>query len=62
MSPTTESITYLTPGVQFGAGLDYNIWKDFYVGIDGRYQLTAGKSDGVKVDGMTAGGYIGVGF
>lgn len=62
ISPTSESITYLTPGVQFGAGVDYNIWKDFFVGIDGRYQLTAGKSDGVKVDGMTAGGYIGVAF
>ncbi len=62
VSPTTESITYLIPGVQFGAGVDYNIWKNFYVGIDGRYQLSAGKSDGVKVDGMTAGGYFGIGF
>lgn len=62
VSPTTESITYLTPGVQFGAGIDYNIWKNFYVGIDGRYQLSAGKSDGVKIDGMTVGGYVGIGF
>lgn len=62
VSPTTESITYLTPGVMFGAGIDYNIWKDFFIGIEGRYQLTAGKSDGVKVDGMTAGGYLGIGF
>ena len=62
VSPTTESITYLTPGVQFGAGIDYNFWKDFYFGIDGRYQLSAGKSDGVKIDGMTVGGYIGIGF
>jgi len=62
VSPTTESITYLTPGVMFGAGVDYNIWKDFFIGIDGRYQLTAGKSDGVKVDGMTVGGYMGIGF
>ena len=62
VSPTTESITYLTPGVMFGAGVEYNIWKDFFLGIDGRYQLTAGKSDGVKVDGMTAGGYLGIGF
>lgn len=61
-SPTSESITYLTPGVMFGAGVDYNLWKDFYVGIDGRYHLTAGKSDGVRVDGMTAGGYVGIGF
>lgn len=62
MSPPTESITYITPGVQFGAGIDYNFWKDFFIGIDGRYQLTAGKSDGVNLSGMTAGGYIGIGF
>ncbi len=61
-SPTSESVTYLTPGVMFGAGVDYNIWKDFYIGIDGRYNLTAGKSDGVRVDGMTAGAYLGIGF
>lgn len=62
ISPTSESITYLNPGVMFGAGVDYNVWKDFYIGIDGRYHLTAGKADGVKVDGMTAGGYVGIGF
>jgi hypothetical protein len=62
VSPTTEAVTYLVPGVMFGAGIDYNIWKDFFIGIDGRYQLTAGKSDGVKVDGMTVGGYVGIGF
>lgn len=62
MSPPSESITYIVPGVQFGAGVDYNIWKNFYVGIDGRYQLTAGKTDGVNLSGMTAGGYIGIGF
>ncbi|MDP1558873.1 MAG: outer membrane beta-barrel protein [Nitrosomonas sp.] len=62
ISPPSESITVLTPGVMFGAGVDYNIWKDFYVGIDGRYNLTAGKADGVRVDGMTAGAYAGIGF
>lgn len=62
MSPPSESITVFAPGVMFGAGIDYNIWKNFYVGIDGRYQLTAGKTDGVNLSGMTAGGYIGIGF
>lgn len=62
MSPPTNSITYIVPGVQFGAGVDYNIWKDFFIGIDGRYHLTAGKSDGVNLSGMTAGGYVGIGF
>ncbi|SER16435.1 hypothetical protein SAMN05421690_101072 [Nitrosomonas sp. Nm51] len=62
LSPPTESITYIQPGVQFGAGLDYHLWKNFYIGIDGRYQLTAGKIDGVNLSGMTAGGYLGIGF
>lgn len=62
ISPTSESVTYLTPGVMFGAGVDYNIWKNFYLGIDARYNLTTGKADGVRVDGMTAGAYAGIGF
>jgi outer membrane protein W len=45
----------------FGAGVDYNIYKDFFVGIDGRYQLVD-KTDGVNLSGMTAGGYVGIGF
>ncbi|HNP25409.1 MAG TPA: porin family protein [Nitrosomonas sp.] len=62
LSPPSESITYIQPGVQFGAGLDYHLWKNFYIGIDGRYQLTAGKVDGINLSGMTAGGYLGIGF
>ncbi len=62
VSPTTESVTYLAPGIMFGAGLEYNVWKDFYVGMEGRYNLTTGPTDGVRVDGMTAGGYVGIGF
>lgn len=61
MSPTSEAITYLAPGIQFGAGVDYNVWKDFFIGIDGRYQLV-NKTDGVNLSGMTAGGYVGIGF
>jgi opacity protein-like surface antigen len=62
ISPPSESISFWIPGVMFGAGVDYNFWKDFYIGIDGRYHLTGGKADGIKVDGMTAGGYLGIGF
>lgn len=62
ISPPSESITVLTPGVMFAAGADYNIWKDFYVGVDARYHYTGGKHDGVNIDGLTAGGYVGIGF
>jgi hypothetical protein len=62
ISPPSESITVLIPGIIFGAGADYRIWKDFFVGVDARYHLTSGRTDGVKIDGVTAGGYLGVGF
>jgi hypothetical protein len=38
------------------------IWKDFFVGVDARYHLTSGRNDGIKIDGVTAGGYLGIGF
>ncbi|MCC6917068.1 porin family protein [Nitrosomonas sp.] len=62
ISPPSESITVLQPGVMFGVGADYNIWKAIYVGADARYQLAGGKIDGVNVNGFTVGGYLGIGF
>lgn len=62
ISPPSESITVLNPGIMFGGGADYNIWKSIYVGFDARYHLTGGAADGVNTDGYTAGGYLGIGF
>lgn len=62
VSPTTESVTYLAPGMMFGAGFDYRIWKEFFLGADARYHETFGKTDGVNVSGLTAGAYLGIGF
>ncbi len=62
ISPPSESVTYLDPGVMFAAGVEYNIWKDFFIGTDARYQLTAGSLDGAKFGGLTVGGYLGIGF
>ncbi|MEK6707864.1 MAG: porin family protein [Pseudomonadota bacterium] len=62
ISPPSESITVLIPGVMFGAGVDYRIWKSFFVGLDARYHLTSGRNDGIRIDGVTAGGYLGIGF
>lgn len=62
VSPPSESITVLNPGIMFGGGADYKIWKDLYVGADARYHLTGGAADGVNTDGFTAGGYLGIGF
>jgi len=62
ISPPSDAITVLNPGMQFGAGADYKIWKDLYVGADARYHLTTDNLDGVRTDGVTAGGYLGIGF
>ncbi len=62
ISPPSESITVLIPGVMFGAGVDYRIWKSFFVGLDARYHLTSGRNDNIRIDGVTAGGYLGIGF
>ncbi|MFZ2168461.1 MAG: porin family protein, partial [Methylococcaceae bacterium] len=62
ISPPSESITVLNPAMVFGAGADYRIWKDIFIGADARYYLAGGAADGVNTDGMTAGGYIGIGF
>ncbi len=63
ISPPSESITLLQPGMVFGAGADYNLWKNIYVGVDARYHHALGHGvDRVNVNGFTAGGYLGLGF
>ncbi|MGJ0483387.1 MAG: porin family protein [Methylomicrobium sp.] len=62
ISPPSDAITVLNPGMQFGAGADYNVWKNIYVGADARWHQALGTVDGVNTNGVTAGGYIGFGF
>lgn len=62
ISPPSDAITVLNPGMMFGAGADYKIWKDIYAGADVRYHHSFDNMDGVNPDGLTAGGYLGLGF
>jgi hypothetical protein len=62
ISPPSDAITVLTPGMLFGAGADYKLWKDIYVGADIRYHYAPGSVDGVGVSYVGAGGYLGIGF
>ncbi len=62
ISPPSDAITVLNPGMQFGLGADYKIWNNIYVGADARYHLTTQNLDGINTDGVTAGGYLGLGF
>jgi len=62
ISPPSGAVTVLNPGMQFGAGADYKIWKDLYVGADARYHYSADNVDGVNTDGFTLGGSVGFKF
>ena len=64
ISPPSQenTITELKPGMNFGTGVDYNIWKSLYIGGDVRYYLATSSLDGTNVNGLTAGGQLGFGF
>jgi len=62
ISPPSNGVTVLNPGMMFGAGAEYKVWKAMHVGADVRYHLTGRSVDGVNTDGLTAGGYLGIGF
>ena len=64
ISPPSQAntISYLKPGMNFGTGVDYNVWKSIYVGADVRYFFATTQLDGTNVNGLTAGGQIGLGF
>lgn len=62
ISPPSDGVTVLDPGMQFAAGADYHVWNNIYVGADIRYQLTFGNLDGTNTEGFTTGGYVGIGF
>lgn len=62
ISPPSNGTTYITPGVMFAGGAEYAVWKDIKLGADVRYHLTGSDVDGVNTNGLTAGGYMGIGF
>ena len=61
ISPPSNDTTYLDLGVQFGAGVEYQIFKAFHIGLDGRFHLASNQTDTVNNVG-TVGTYIGIEF
>jgi opacity protein-like surface antigen len=61
ISPPSNTTTYLDIGAQWGAGAEYRLWKEFKVGVDGRYHLASGATGTVNNYG-TVGAYVGIGF
>ncbi|BCX87690.1 hypothetical protein MIN45_P0057 [Methylomarinovum tepidoasis] len=68
ISPPSDGVTVLNPGLVFGAGADVDIFKNVVIGADFRYHVTPGDDsslNGVEdtdTDGLTAGGYVGFKF
>jgi opacity protein-like surface antigen len=71
ISPPTNGVTVLNPGLMLGVGADYKIWKSLYAGIDFRYHFTGDDlkatlpltgNKGTSTDGLTTGAYLGFGF
>jgi len=61
ISPPSNSSTVLDIGAQFGAGVQYRIWKAFNLGLDGRFHVTSGQTDTTNNFG-TVGAYVGIAF
>ena len=61
ISPPSNQTNYLDIGVQFGVGGEIRVWKELWLGVDGRYHLASGATNTVNNYG-TVGGYLGIGF
>lgn len=61
ISPPSNQTQYLDIGVQFGAGFEYEVYKAFKIGLDGRYHLTANMTNTTNSYGQV-GPYIGISF
>lgn len=61
-SPPSNGAQYLDVGVQFGAGVDYNVWKAFRIGLEARYHLAANMTNSVTNNFMQVGPYLGITF
>ena len=61
ISPPSNQGGYLDIGVQFGTGAEYRIWKQLWLGVDGRYHLASNQTNSANNYG-TVGSYIAIGF
>lgn len=61
ISPTSSQTNYLDIGVQFGTGAEYRIWKELWLGVDGRFHLASSQTNTTNNFG-TVGTYIAIGF
>jgi len=61
ISPPSNQTQYLDVGVEFGAGVEYDLWKAFKIGLDGRYHLMSNMTNTDNSYGQV-GPYVGISF
>jgi len=61
ISPPSNQTQYLDLGVQFGAGLDFQVWRAIMLGVDARYHVTA-RMTNTNNDYFQVGPYVGISF
>jgi hypothetical protein len=61
ISPPSNQAQYLDFGVLFGAGAEYRIWKELWLGMDARYHLSSNQINTVNNFG-SVGAYVAIGF
>jgi hypothetical protein len=61
ISPPSNQTQYLDVGVQFGVGVEYEVWKAFNLGLDGHYHLMANMTNTNNSYGQV-GLYVGISF
>jgi opacity protein-like surface antigen len=61
ISPPSNQTQYLDVGVQFGAGGEYRVWKELWLGVDSRYHVGSNQTNTVN-NFWTIGPYIAIGF
>lgn len=61
ISPPSNATTVLDIGAQFGAGVEYRLYKAFHLGLDGRFHLASGAT-GTNNNFGTLGAYVGISF
>jgi len=58
----SNAVSVLNSGMQFGGGLEYELFRGIVLGSDVRYHYSTSKVDGTPTDGFTAGGSVGFKF
>ena len=61
ISPPLNQTQYLDIGVQFGAGVEYELWRALELGLEARYHLMANMTNTNNSYGQI-GPYVGISF